>query len=186
MENQTQNETDQTAVDQATQVNATSTAVTENPSVEVPIDREQLVKEQHYLKGTLGALAAALLGAVAWAVVTIATGYQIGYMALAIGLLVGFANRFFGKGIELKFGITGALLALVGCLLGNVLSIVGFAATQFGMGYFEALTQIDYSLLPVAMEETFSPVDLLFYGIAMYEGFKFSFRIDTSQETNEL
>jgi hypothetical protein len=147
---------------------------------EPTLDIEALKQEQNYLLGTLGAAGAALLGAILWAVITVVTEYQIGYMALAIGLMVGFANRFFGKGLELKFGLTGALLALVGCVLGNVFSLIGFVAKELSVGYFDAFQFIDFGLIPSAMLESFSPIDILFYGIAMYEGFKFSFRLQTN------
>jgi hypothetical protein len=32
------------------------------------------------------------------------------------------------------------------------------------------------------MKATFSPIDLLFYGIAVYEGYRFSFRQVTPEE----
>ena len=63
----------------------------------------------------------AIIGAIIWAAVTMATEYQIGYMALAVGAAVGLSIRFVGKGIDQVFGITGAILAILGCLLGNFL-----------------------------------------------------------------
>lgn len=138
---------------------------------------EKLRLEQNLPFGTLAAVGAALLGAILWAVITVATGYQIGYMAIAVGFIVGFANRYFGKGIDQIFGIIGAILALAGCILGNILSIVSYTSTTFGIGYFDALSTLDFSLLAEIMKESFSPIDLLFYGLAIYQGYKFSFRV---------
>ncbi len=70
----------------------------------------------------------------------------------------------------------GAVLALAGCLLGNFLTLLGMAAEQEGFGYIEILQVVDYSLVPAVMMESFSPMDLVFYGIAIYEGYRFSFR----------
>lgn len=64
------------------------------------------------------------------------TEYQIGYMAIAVGFLVGFVIRLTGKGIDKIFGISGAILAIFGCLLGNLLSNVGFIANAEGLRYF--------------------------------------------------
>ena len=97
-------------------------------------------------------------------------------MAIAIGFMVGYAIRYYGKGIDIIFGVLGAILSLCGCLLGNFLSIVGFAASSEGMGYIEVLTSIEYSLIPALIIDTFNPMDLLFYSLAIYEGYKFSFR----------
>lgn len=138
--------------------------------------------EQNLTMGILGGVVVAIIGAILWAMITVSTGYQIGYMALAIGLGVGFTMRATGKGIDKIFGITGAILAFFGCLLGNILSIIGFAANSEGLGYMETLSLIDFSLIPSIMMDTFSPMDLLFYGIAIYEGYKFSFRQITEEE----
>lgn len=141
--------------------------------------------EQNLLRGSLAGFAAAVVGAAIWAVITLVTNYQIGWMAVGIGLLVGFAIRFAGKGIDKIFGIVGALLSLVGCVLGNILTVIGLVANSAKLTYFDTLTMLDYSMLPYLMKETFNPIDLLFYGIAIYEGYKFSIRRLTEQEILE-
>lgn len=143
---------------------------------------EQLRLDQNLPLGILGGLIAAVIGGVLWAAITVATGYQIGYMAVAVGLMVGFAIRLTGKGLDKIFGIIGALLSVVGCILGNFLSLVGFAANDEGYGYLETLQLLDYSIIPEIMLSTFSPMDILFYGIAIYEGYRFSFRKITEEE----
>lgn len=142
----------------------------------------KLSMEQHLLKGLAAGLLAAVVGGVAWAAVTVVTGYQIGYMAVAVGFLVGYAIRTMGQGIDKIFGVLGAVLALFGCMLGNFLSTTGFIAQELDMGYLETLLALDYSLLPEIMAETFSPMDALFYGIALYQGYKVSFRQLTQEE----
>jgi hypothetical protein len=125
-------------------------------------------------RGAIGGAAAALGGAILWAVITVATEFQIGWMAVGVGFLVGFAVRAMGKGSSAVFGVAGAVLALLGCLGGNYLSVVGFIAKAESVGYFQALGAIPLSQIPTLMAETFSAMDLLFYGIAIYEGFKLS------------
>lgn len=143
---------------------------------------ELLRLEQNLNLAFIAGLSAALVGAVIWAAVTVSTGYQIGYMAVGVGFLVGFAIKETGKGIDKIFGVMGAVLSLFGCLLGNFLSTVGFFAKTEGISYFETLATLNYSYLPEIMVETFSPMDLLFYGIAIYQGYKFSFRQVTEEE----
>jgi len=76
--------------------------------------------------------------------------------------------------------IIGERGALFGCVLGNFLSNVGFLSLdpEFGLTYFEALTVLllNMGLTIEIMIDTFSPIDLVFYGIAIYEGYHFSFR----------
>lgn len=143
---------------------------------------EKLRQEQNLPMGVIAGLIAALVGALLWAAITIATEYQIGYMAVAIGFLVGFTMRFAGKGIDQIFGVIGAVLALLGCLLGNFFTIIGLVANTENLGYLETLSMLDFAMIPDIMMESFSPIDLLFYGIAIYEGYKLAFRPITDEE----
>jgi len=143
---------------------------------------ESLRPEQNFNLAVIAGIAATLIGAIAWAVITVATEYQIGFMAVGVGLIVGFTIREAGKGIDKKFGLLGASLALLGCLLGNFLSMVGFISAYVEMSYFETLISMDYSLLPELFAESFNVIDILFYGIALSEGYKFAFRKITDEE----
>ena len=130
-------------------------------------------------------VAAAIIGAIIWAIVTVTTEYQIGWMAIGIGFLVGFTVRL-GKGNTAIFGITGAILSLLGCLLGNFFALIGFAAKSEHLNVFSTLSSIDYAKVPDIMASSFSAMDLVFYGIAVYEGYRFSIHRPTpSPATNK-
>src|SRR5690606_10638744 len=104
--------------------------------------REMLRLEQNLPLALLAGVAAAVLGAVLWAIITVATHLQIGYMAVGLGFLVGYTVRFAGKGLDKVFGILGAALSLGGCLLGNLFTLVGFIANDEGLGYAEVFLGI--------------------------------------------
>ena len=149
-----------------------------------PISNERYQRlrgEQNLSVALLAGIVAAVIGGIAWAIVTVTTEYQIGYMAIAVGFVVGFAVRL-GKGVDKTFGILGAVLALLGCVLGNVFSLIGFISKEQHMGIGAVLSGLDYSKLPQMMSATFSAMDLLFYGIAVYEGYRFSFRRLTPED----
>lgn len=150
--------------------------------------QQKMFSEQNLVLGIIGAVAAALIGATLWAVVTVMTGYQIGWMAVGVGFLVGLTVRALGKGVSQVFGLVGAVGALGGCVLGNLLSTCGFAAKEAGIPFMELVPAV--LLQPAAaaqlLQATFSPIDLLFYGIAVYEGYKFSFRQATEQDLASL
>jgi antitoxin component YwqK of YwqJK toxin-antitoxin module len=134
----------------------------------------ELRKKQDLPNALIGGLAAAIVGGMLWAVITVATKYQIGYMAIGVGLLAAFSVRYFGCGIDSHFRIIGAFFALLGCALGNLLSQVGFIAEAESLGYYETITLLNFGIIRTLYAESFSPMDLLFYAIAVYEGFKFS------------
>ncbi|MFN9880838.1 MAG: hypothetical protein ACK557_20410 [Planctomycetota bacterium] len=144
----------------------------------------RLQGEQNLPLAIVGGLVAALVGAAIWAAVTVATGYQIGWMAVGVGFLVGLAVRVLGKGITPIFGVIGAAGALFGCLLGNLLSVCGFFAGNQGVPFLELTlsTLTDPSAIIDLFKATFHPMDLLFYGIAVYQGYQFAFRNVTVED----
>jgi hypothetical protein len=148
----------------------------------------QLRAEQNPLFGFAAGVVAALIGAVLWAVVTVATNFQFGYMAIAVAFLVGWAVRHFGKGVDIIHGVIGAGLAFSGCVAGNLLMLAAIVARQESASIFAVFTVM--VLRPVltlqVLASNFAPVDLLFYGFALYYGYRYSFRRITSAEQESL
>ena len=140
------------------------------------IDVGKILSEQNFNRAIPAGIGAALLGAAAWAIVTVATEMQLGLMAIAVGYVVGRAIRAVGHGVEERFGYLGAACALMGCVVGDVLSDIAFYAKIRHIGFGQALGDLDIAML-IKLVSTFArPMDLLFYGIAVYEGYKFSFK----------
>jgi hypothetical protein len=107
-------------------------------------------------------------------------------MAVGVGFLVGYAVRFAGKGVDPIFAYTGAALALLGCLAGNLFTALGVACQQGSVGFVQLLLRLNPSIAGRLLAATFSPMDLLFYGIAVYEGYKFSLQRLTPAEIASL
>ncbi len=124
----------------------------------------------------VGGFLLAVICAIIWAFITVTTEYQIGFMAIGVGFVVGMGVRFFGAGLDTVYGFVGAVLSLLGCALGNLFSQVGFIAHAQSLGYIETLSYLDLNTVILIFTESFSPMDVLFYGIAVVEGYKFAFR----------
>ena len=148
--------------------------------------KERFREHQDFGYAIIGGLLISVLSAIIWAAITVTTEYQIGFMAIGVGFLVGYGVRFFGAGVDGKFGVLGAVLALFGCLLGNFFAQIGFLAHSESIGYLQALQLFDYAYLPQIYTETFSPYDILFYGIAIGEGYKFAFRSISSDDLSQM
>src|ERR1044071_6755372 len=135
---------------------------------------EQLDNQPSLLMGLIGGTVAMLISAIIWGVVSYVTNYQIGWMAIGVGFLVGIAVKFFGKGKSMMFGISSALLALIGCILGNLIFYSGIIAREESAAFLQVL----FVLLskPAAAIEGFSIafgfMDILFYVLAAYVGFR--------------
>jgi|SRR5215211_2963570 len=134
---------------------------------------EQLDDQPNLLMGLIGGVIAMLVGAIAWGAISYFTEYQIGWMSVGVGFLVGVAIRFFGKGKTIVFGISGAILALIGCLLGNLIFYSGIIAHEEGVSFLNVFFLL--LLNPAAAIEVFTLafdfMDILFYALAAYAGF---------------
>jgi hypothetical protein len=134
---------------------------------------EQLDTESNLLMGLIGGALAMLVSAIIWGAVTYFTEYQIGWMAIGVGFLVGFAVKFFGRGKTAIFGLSSAVLALIGCVLGNLMFYSGIISHEEGVPF---LTVFFFFLTsPADLIDVFTVafdfIDILFYVIAAYVGF---------------
>ena len=148
--------------------------------------RRRMAEDQSLLMGTLAGIVACLIGAGAWAFITVVTGYQIGFMALGVGFLVGAAVRMIGKGVDKPFGFIGAGLSLLGCALGNLFAACAMFGAQEGVSFFQVLSSLDMNLAGQMLFAFFSPIDMLFYALAIYEGYKLSFRQVSEEEMHQM
>ncbi len=150
--------------------------------------QERLRAEQNPLLGLVAGGMAALIGAGLWAAVTVITKYQIGWMAIGVAFIVGLAIRVFGKGVDKFYSFLGAGLALVAVILGNLLMLAVLLAQQESVSLLIVLgvmltnPALDMELLA----QNFSFFDLLFYGFAVYYGYRYSTRQITPAEREAL
>jgi xanthosine utilization system XapX-like protein len=126
---------------------------------------------------TTAGLVAALVGAVLWAVTVEVTGYQIGVVAIGVGLLVGqVMSMTAGSGPRLPLVAAG--LALLGCALGEVFIDAHEVAKVIGAGtpsmvrYFFGHPDV----LSDVFVAGFSPLTLAFWGIAAGAGYRLAAR----------
>jgi hypothetical protein len=170
--------------DQANQQLETGTAQIDQ--VKVQMLMQQIRDNQNLLFGIVGGVVAAGIGASIWALITVVTNYQIGWMAVGVGFLVGYAVRMFGKGIDKIFGIASATLSLLGCLAGNLLTTCIVISRHQNVPILDLLSRLNSEVIVGLTTATFNPMDLLFYAIAVYEGYKFSFRRVSKEESATL
>ena len=147
---------------------------------------EQLRVDQSLPLALFGGFFGALIGACAWAALTYYTGWQSGIVAIGLGFLVGFTVRKLGKGIDKSFGVVGAVMALVGIVSGNLLVACVYIAEETGNAILDVVAGLDLETAGTILTETFSPVDLIFYGLAVYYAYKYSIRPMTEEELKSV
>ena len=136
----------------------------------------RLRENQNLGAGLLSGIVAAAVGAVAWAAFTYATNYKLGLTAIIVGAFVGYAVRRFGRGVDIQFKIMGATLALLGCLAGNLLMVCAILARQEKLSLVAVISLLTPAKVVRLVQVTFDSADILFYGIAVFEGFKIAAR----------
>ncbi|NIR66449.1 MAG: hypothetical protein GWN61_25685 [candidate division Zixibacteria bacterium] len=107
-------------------------------------------------------------------------------MAIGVGFLVGFAVRKFGAGMDFKFGIAGAVLSLYGCMAGNIFLVCLAVSKEYGIPLSEIMSQMNFETMWIFLKAGFEPIDVLFYGIALYFGYRYSFLQIKKEELEKL
>jgi hypothetical protein len=132
-------------------------------------------REENLPFGILAGAVAAGLGALIWMGITVATAMHIGYVALGVGALVGLAIRYVGHGTGMIFGIAGAVLTLIGCLGGEILTAIQLSTTP-QHDFFSMLTTVDLGQMLTNIFNQMDPIMYLIYAIGIFEGYKLSIR----------
>ena len=136
----------------------------------------QIRADQDFVRAIPAAVGAAILGALLWAAFGYFTGMSLGLVAILIGILVGYAVRRVGKGVDARFGYLGAVCSAFGWALGTWLCDVALLAKQADRPIIDVLGNVGLAgSLDLAVRAS-DAMDLLFLGIAVWEGYRFSFR----------
>ena len=156
---------------------------TETPSGQIVQDERARREEFERLKGKqkmglaiIAGLIVAVVCAALWALISVGIERQYGILAIGIGIAVGYTVRAAGKGVEPKFGVLSAILALLSCVLGNFLTQIGFWAQHLNKGVFEMLPLVDFGMIVDLMVNSFHVLDLLFYFLAISAAYGAGFK----------
>jgi hypothetical protein len=136
----------------------------------------QLKSRQNFGRAVPAGLAAALVGAALWAVTVYATNMKLGLIAVVIGAFVGYAIRVTGNGIDQKFGVLGAAYAALGWALGTVAGDVAFVAQYAHRPIPDVVASLGLERIASLAFNAADAMDIVFLAIAIYEGYRFSFR----------
>lgn len=139
-------------------------------------DRDLLehIQEGSAARAQLAGLVSGLLGALLWGLVTYFSHLIIGYFAIGLGIMVGFAVKAFGKGSGTHFALIGGAYALMSCFLGMLFCLLFFAAASEKIPFTQILFMVDYGEIAKIYFQAFEVIDIVFYAIAFATAFKIS------------
>ena len=132
----------------------------------VAADGATLVRAQSLSHAAMAALIAIVIFAVIWSMLTAATGRIFPWMTMLLGVLVGFAVRRAGQGLDWRFSSLAAGLAFAGSILANVVIAAGTTAGEFDVGTLTVLRSVTTMTWPIFFDETMTAADWIFAAFA--------------------
>ncbi len=124
----------------------------------------KLVAEQSFIGAIVGGAGATVLAAGIYAIITVASGgFSYGFMAAGIGVLIGLAMQFLGRGLESKYTALAMIYAVVGYLLGNIMVFILFIARLEQASPLDILARTESSEMVRWSLERMQFVDVLFF-----------------------
>jgi len=132
------------------------------------------------LSGFIGGALAAVFGAIIWAAVAFFAHYEFGFISIGVGLIVGYSTRAMAGHGNPAVGLMSGGLSMGACMLGGVLAAIAIVAqndpASIGFLNYFVISFTHPDILLKIFGLVFDPLDMLFYLIAIYNGYHFGSR----------
>lgn len=130
-----------------------------------PIDGKRLADAQSVGNALLAGMLAVIVFSVFWVAISAITNRVFPWLTVFLGYLIGFAVRIAGRGIDWRFPLIAALLAVAGSFLANVVVAASVTAEELGTGTLQILPAVTSMTWPVFFDEVLTFADA-FYALA--------------------
>jgi hypothetical protein len=125
-------------------------------------DGERLVQAQSMRNAALGALFVIAVFSMAWAALSDALDRVWPWMTMLLGILLGIVVRRAGKGVNWRFPLLAATLALAGALLANILVAAVLKAGEMGISTIQVLQSATIYTWSDFFRVIITPADMVF------------------------
>jgi hypothetical protein len=127
---------------------------------------QKLLAEQNFTAALIAGVVATILAAAFYGITLAKWSFSYGFGAAGLGIVIGFAMQYPGRGIETKFAVAASIYTIAGCILGNAFA----AAVNLGRAnsLAEVLGNIEFSGLAGRLISTLSFIDLVFWFVAVW------------------
>lgn len=140
----------------------------------------ELFEPRALVPAVLAGLAAAIVGGIVWALIVVKTGYEIGFAAVGIGILAGFAVVFATRGRKgVPLQVTAVLASALGIVLGKYFTYVwefkDAVREAFGDDAADEVLVFDSDIVRFFFEDAdqiFGFYDLLWVAFAVYAAWR--------------
>jgi hypothetical protein len=127
-----------------------------------PTDVERLIDAQSLRDAIVAGLIAIILFSIVWSMLSTLTNRIFPWLTLVLGILIGQVVRRAGRGLDWRFPLLAAVLALAGSLAGNVVVAAAFTAAEFDTSTLTVLGAVTTMTWPVFFAEVLTPADTVF------------------------
>ena len=135
-------------------------------------DGERLVHAQSFGYGLFAGLITIVVFSVLWVALSSLTNRVFPWMTVLLGAMLGFAVRQAGRGVDWRFPLLAAALAVLGALLANIIVAASYTAETFDTGTLQILRAVTSMTWPVFFDEVLTAADgfyaLLAAGLAAF------------------
>lgn len=127
-----------------------------------PADARRLIESQSLRDAIAAGLIVIVLFSIFWAMLSSLANRIFPWMTLLLGMLVGLAVRRAGRGLDWRFPVVAAVLAVAGSLAGNVVVAAAFTAPVLETSTLNVLRSLTAMTWPVFFAEVLTPADTVF------------------------
>lgn len=127
-----------------------------------PEDGARLVRAQSVRNAITAGLIVVVVFGVLWAMLSTLIGRIFPWMTLILGILIGLAVRRAGRGIDWRFPLIAAVLAVAGSFADNIVVAAAFTAAELEVSTLTVLRAVTAMTWPVFIDEVMTPADLIF------------------------
>ena len=125
-------------------------------------DGARLVAAQRFRAAVTAGLIAVIVFSILWVMLTELFEKVFPWMTILLGYLVGFAVRRAGRGIDWRYPVLAAVLALSGALVANIVVAASVTADELRISTLQLLQQVTTMTWPVFFDEAWNTADTLF------------------------
>lgn len=122
-------------------------------------DGERLVRAQSLRNALVAGLIAIIVFCVVWMALSSLLNRVFPWMTVLLGAMLGFAVQRAGRGVDWRFPVLAAALALLGALLANIVVAASYTAETFDTGTLHILRSVTSMTWPVFFDEVLTVAD---------------------------
>ena len=125
-------------------------------------DGARLVRAQSLRNAVVAALITFIVFTVAWIGLSSLTGRVFAWMTVVLGVALGLAIRVTGRGVDWRFPVLAAGMAVGGAIASNIALAASTTAAEFGTGTLHILKAVTGMTWPVFFDEVWNVADGFF------------------------